>query len=362
VNRRVWQQRADGRALGAAVALAAIMSSGCDSDQPSAPPATFDASAELQNVAVGVITATYEDLTARTAALRDSVELLRAAPTDVHLSAARVAWRSARRPWEQSEAFLFGPVETQGIDPGIDSWPVNVVDLEAVLASPSPLTADFIDGLEGTLKGFHTIEYLLFDEDGQRTAAALTPRELEYLAATTESLRRATSQLAASWRPSGGNYAGQLIHAGASGSVYVSQKAAVQELAAGLVTIADEVGNGKINDPYAAQNAALEESRFSANSIADFQDNIRSILNVYRGSYGTTTGPGLHDIVLARNATLDAHILLRIQAAIDGIGAIPPPFSRALFEHGADVEAAQGAVRQLQATLQEELAPLVAGL
>jgi uncharacterized iron-regulated protein len=83
-------------------------------------------------------------------------------PTEANLANVRQAWREARVPWEKSEGFLFGPVDQQGIDPSIDSWPVNETDLDAVLESGQTLTKSYIDGLDGTLKGFHTIEYLLF--------------------------------------------------------------------------------------------------------------------------------------------------------------------------------------------------------
>ena len=54
------------------------------------------------------------------------------------------AWVAARVPWEQSEGFLFGPVDTFGYDPAMDSWPVNRTDLDAVLASGQAFTPEYI--------------------------------------------------------------------------------------------------------------------------------------------------------------------------------------------------------------------------
>jgi hypothetical protein len=102
-----------------------------------------------------------------------------------------------------------------------------------------------------------------------------------------------------------------LTKAGQTGeSIYPSQKSALQEIVNGLIVIADEVANGKINDPFSQQDITLEESRFSANSKADFADNIRSIQNVYLGTFQNTTGTGITSIIKSKNEALDASVRL----------------------------------------------------
>ena len=128
------------RLSAALVALA--LAAGCsDTESPPAPD-DFDATELLADVPSQVIFPTYVDLEAKAEALNAAVVTLGADVTDVNLEAAREAWRVTRVPWEQSEGFLFGPVDTEGIDPSIDSWPVNVADLDAVLASGEPLTKE----------------------------------------------------------------------------------------------------------------------------------------------------------------------------------------------------------------------------
>ena len=135
-------------------------SAAADSETP--PGATYDFTAALHTTVTEVIEPTYSDLYARAADLRSAAETLAASPTDANLDATRTAWVNARKPWEQSEAFLFGPVESLGIDPSIDSWPVDRVQLDQVIDSQLELTADSIStNFGGGLRGFHTIEYLL---------------------------------------------------------------------------------------------------------------------------------------------------------------------------------------------------------
>ena len=340
---------------------------GCGSDEEDGDDVTtvseseeeaFDASPILDNFANSIVLATYTDLDNKAGELLGAVQALGAATDQAHLELAQSAWKAARMPWEQSEAFLFGPVDTQGLDPALDSWPVNKVDLDGVLGSDQELTEASIDALEDTLKGFHTIEYLLFREGNQRKAEDLTPRELEYLAATTENLKAKTTQLANAWAASGENYAGEVANAGATSTIYKSQKDAMQEMVNGMIVIADEVANGKISDPFNEKDTTLVESQFSFNSISDFQDNIRGIQNVYMGNF-MTDGRGLNEFVNGVDADLDARFQTEVQTAIDTIGAIPDPFRDSITAQRDAVQAAIDAVSTVQATLENDILTLV---
>ncbi len=322
-----------------------------------------DHSQVLQNLGTDVVLATYAEMDAKSQALLARLTALEAAPSAANLESARQAWREARVPWEQSEGFLYGPVDQQGIDPAIDSWPVNQPDLDAVLSSSNALTKAYIDGLDGTLKGFHTIEYLIFGSSGDKAFSDFTPRQFEYLRACAESLNGAIHQLYTAWNPAGGNYVANITGAGKPGNtVYPSQKAALEEIVNGLVTIADEVANGKINDPFSQQNVNLEESRFSANSKADFADNIRSIRNAYTGVFKNASGLGISSIIAAKDADLDAKTRQQIDAAIAAIEAIPGTFTTAIFEAKPSVENAQQKVRDLQQTLESGVLPIISNL
>jgi uncharacterized iron-regulated protein len=322
-----------------------------------------DYSAILQNLGNDVILATYAELDAKTIDLVTALTTFETAPSEANLETARQAWRDARVPWEQSEGFLFGPVDQQGIDPAIDSWPVNQPDLDAVLASPNALTKAYIDGLDGTLKGFHTIEYLIFGTDGNKAASDFTPRQLEYLSACAQSLAGATQQLYYAWKPDQKNFIANVLNAGQAGNtIYPSQKAALEEIMNGLITIADEVANGKINDPLSQQNANLEESRFSSNSKSDFANNIRSIKNAYTGIYQNSSGVGLSKLIATQNGALDTKIKTQIDEAINAIEAIQGTFTSAIFNAKPSVENAQTSVRNLQQTLEAEVLPIISNL
>lgn len=340
--------------------LALILSS-CGSDTDDSRIADYKD--VLQNISNDVILPTYEDLYDKTQLLVNTLTILEQNVSQVNLDASKQAWRDARVPWEQSEGFLFGPVDQQGLDPAIDSWPVNETDLDAVLNSNAVLTKDYVDGLDGTLKGFHTLEYLIFGKEGNKSIASFTQREFEYLRACSQSLHGATKALYFAWKPDQQNFIANVLRAGEPGnSVYPSQKSALQEIVTGMITIADEVANGKINEPFTTQNLTYEESRFSANSKKDFADNIQSIENAFLGVYKNASGLGISKIIKEKNELLDVKFRQQLDDAIRAIESIQGTFTTAVTNARPSIEFAQLKVRTVQQTLESEILPLISNL
>ena len=88
----------------------------------------------LTNISLNVITETYKDLFENARNLNETTKVLEIGNSE-SLEQVREAWKNTRAPWELSEGFLYGPVDTQGIDPAIDSWPVDVNAINNILKS-----------------------------------------------------------------------------------------------------------------------------------------------------------------------------------------------------------------------------------
>ena len=400
-----------GRCLVAALIGAGLVGcGGSDSPAPVAAPApttpgpapapapgaavTFNATALMANEADNIIAATYSDLDARAGALLAAVQALEATKTQPVLEAAQVAWRATRVPWESSEGFLFGPVESLGIDPAIDSWPLNTADLEAFLATNPAATQAQIETAGDDVRGFHAIEFLLFGDGvatNQKAVADLTAPQLNYLVALTQALKARTNVLATSWTVDfngAGPYAALLRSPNATNTLYQTPGAVIQELVNGLITIASEVGTAKMSEPLgtsaATANTSLVESQYSWNSLTDFHNNIQSILNVYTGKRGfspatdtlAATDNGLfafvnaHDPALARlvhEQILDAMQKIALVKA-DGnpntteITGTAQPFRNQIrtAPGRALIATAIASLGTLQTTLETRVLPLVA--
>lgn len=333
----------------------------------------------ISNVANNVILKTYVNLAAGAKTLQDRVQILAQQPTAENFAAAQQAWRDMRVHWEASEAFLFGPVDSLSIDPTIDTWPLNLRDLDSVLNSNRALTVDFVRALAPGAQGFHVAEFLLFGlgvTGPNKTVAELTPRQLEYLQATCALLTENTAKLTDAWvrnadpdHPNEPGYVQFLSSPGPKNRYFKTETAVLVQLTEGIVAILDEVGNAKLADPMGgdigAANPSLVESPFSWNSLADFSNNIRSVLNVYTGAYDGNAGPGLRDVLRTKNAKLAADVEQRINQSIQIILAIAGPANLDFRQAIADpagrvrVEAAIQDLNDLKKLVDNKVLPIM---
>ena len=126
----------------------------------------------------GVVVPTYKELMDANTALDNAVKAFKANPSNTAFDACANAWLAAREPWESSEAFLFGPVADKGLDPNMDSWPLDQERIAQILMSQ-----DFTDlnwsgeydednemiAAKQEVRGFHTLEFLIFKDGKART-------------------------------------------------------------------------------------------------------------------------------------------------------------------------------------------------
>ena len=287
------------------------------------------------------------------------------------IKAACDAWLACRDYWEKSEAFLYGPAADYNIDPHIDSWPLDKVQMETLLKNISAGQTWDAGTLGVGLLGFHATEYMIFElneagDKSQTHSTSYSAAELEYLCGVADDLRDQCVYLYACWagldniannyaeileaaelEPTADGYGWQMVNAGQAGSIYKTYQAAVETLVQGCIDIADEVGNTKIGTPNKAASAgsadAIEaaknyiESPYSLNSIVDFVGNIVSIKNCYEGSKAGDAS--VSEYIKTVDANLDAKVKQLIEESMDVISSIPEPFAE-----NATCEAANNAV------------------
>ncbi|MDR0729975.1 MAG: peptidase M75 [Prevotellaceae bacterium] len=326
---------------------------------------------------------TYKSLADATINLYDALVELKENKTQANLTAATDAWITTRVYWERSEAFLYGAVADFGIDPHIDTWPLDEPAFNNTIRN-----ADFIESMSGddgdvwvaehlgySLLGFHGIEYILFAEGQPKDVATVTDNELIYATAVGGDLRNQCIRLEASWAgidnvssfkqnlieelelvitPSNSalSYGENMLNAGQPGSTYRTVTDATVAIIEGCLTISTEVGEVKIGTSYNKDDEDYIESPYSYNSKVDFIDNIRSIENAYLGgATESARGASVSDYVKKEDAALDEKMRAAIQNAIAKIDAIPYPF--AINYASAQAGEAMDACAELTDTLTE---------
>lgn len=325
---------------------------------------TVDSFIELQknvlsDLASNVNTSIYVSLASKSVELYNSIQVFNSTPSEQALTNARNLWKETRAIWEQSEGFLYGPVSTENIDPRIDTWPVDYNSLEAILASTNTFSETEINALDDALKGFHPIEYLLFGQNGNKVYTDFTQREKEYLIALGLNLKTLTIKLSDSWDANiADNFVNHFKNPSVNNPIYSSNNLVYIEIVNALIGICDEVANGKINEPFVAQDPLLEESPFALNSITDFKNNMISVQNVYLGKY-TVDGKGLEDLVKVYNLSLDNSIKSKISIAIESLDNITTSFGDAIINSPIQVQNVIDAINDLKSELESGLLPFV---
>ena len=304
--------------------------------------------AAVEEYVPGVIYDIYGKLADETASLYTQLAAMKASAnvSSAQVNAACATFLSARSWWEKSEAFLFGAATNYGIDPHIDSWPLDLDALANALANAGDIAALDADGADATgyvgasALGFHGIEFILFRDGSPRDAGCFSAAynddalgvdgktELIFATAVAEDLRNYCFELQAAWDPdcpadrvalvedelelntvmdSGMTFGENLLGAGEPGSTYRTWQFAVSNiLVAGCSNICNEVANTKIGTAYYAaaddeESLDYIESPYSKKSYVDFKDNILSIQYSLYGRNGATSAGATSLMAVMKN-------------------------------------------------------------
>ena len=178
-----------------AVAISASLITGCGGG--------IDQSDVSNSMVDAVVLPSYSRLSTAGNELNQALQNLSNNPTQGTFNKAKSSWRSARKTWEVTETWAYGPAETLDFDPNLDDWPVSTNELGSTLDSKSNFTAQTLQKLDTTSRGFHGIEYVLFGRDNN-LVDDLSSNELAYLRSAGEDLENNAKGLLAAWSGSEG--------------------------------------------------------------------------------------------------------------------------------------------------------------
>lgn len=386
----------------AVVALGALLAS-CNKDNPTENGLTENQkkmASVVENYVPNVVYSTYKALADETenlynaldAASRKGVNAL----TQSDLDAICMTFLNARKYWEQSEAFLYGPATTFGIDPHIDTWPLDVEALATALSNADQVA--MLEGEDGIsyagaklgqeLLGFHGIEFIIFREGKNRTVAALRSKEtdeafakynvtgeqeLVYATAVAGDLRDNCYRLYASWNPdaekkytdrmeeieaeteiNGKVYGANILGAAKLGSSFETWEEVLSTiLVGGCSNICAEVADVKMGNAHSGEDVNYIESPYSEKSFQDFIDNILSIqYTLYGGRDASAPAANSIQTLLKDLGYADASaIQTKLDAAIKALKDCQAKGAFVKIYADSSVQAAMDAVSALDEEL-----------
>ncbi|MGE3709644.1 MAG: imelysin family protein [Hyphomicrobiaceae bacterium] len=307
--------------------------------------------------------AAYEDSLTRARELKAAIDKLVAQPGDATLKAAREAWKAARVPYMQTEAYRFGNKIVDEWEGRVNAWPLdeglidyvdksygttsdsnrlytaNVIANRSLLVGGRRVDAGRITNelLRDTLHeaekieanvatGYHAIEFLLWGQDlngtgpgaGNRPATDFNTkactggncdRRIAYLRVVTDMLIEDLEWMVLQWKP--GGEARKVLEA--------SESAALTAIFTGLGSMSyGEMAGERMKLGLLLNDPEEEHDCFSDNTHNSHFYDIIGIQNVYLGRYrridgSMVSGPSVSDLVKAKSPDID----VRARKALD---------------------------------------------
>lgn len=322
-----------------------------------------------------LVHANYADTLAAAKDMQAAIASFVKSPSQASMDKARKAWLDAREFYGQTEVFRFygGPIDDdEGPEGQLNAWPLDEAYVDYVVGKPNSglindkkfkiTKANLIkvnekDGEENISAGWHAIEFLLWGQDlsetgpgnrsfedfvdGKKTNA---DRRRQYLTVVTELLVEDLQSLVAAWEPNKKNYRAAFEKGGAE---------SVRKMIVGMGSLSrGELAGERMEVALNSQDQEDEHSCFSDNTHRDAVTNAQGIQNVWLGQYkrrdgSVLQGPGVRDLVQAKNAKLAQQTTEQIAKSVKSAEAIPAPFDRAIIKGSKGRPAVEATIASL---------------
>ena len=327
---------------------------------------------EVLKTYADIALAGYEDSLATARTLDEAIDALVAAPSAETLAAARAAWRAARVPYQQTEAFRFGNPIVDDWEGRVNAWPLDegLIDyVDAAYGSESDVNAFYtvniiandtvsvggetiaapeitpqvirslheVGGVEANVAtGYHAIEFLLWGQDlngtgagaGDRPHTDFDPanctgghcdRRIQYLTAASDLLQSDLEEMVANWAEDG---------AARAALVDGDPNAGLTAILTGLGSLSyGELAGERMKLGLMLHDPEEEHDCFSDNTFNSHYYDAQGIVNVYGGRYervdgSVVEGPGIADLVAAKDAAVAEEITGKLDATMAAMTAL----------------------------------------
>ncbi|MFM9847878.1 MAG: imelysin family protein [Hyphomicrobiaceae bacterium] len=317
--------------------------------------------------------ATYADTLAAAIELRASIQAFLAKPTPATLDAARKAWRAARIPYMQTEAYRFGNKIVDDWEKKVNAWPLDeglidyvageygtdspenelyaanvitnksvkiagrTVDTSRITKTLLSKTLHEAGGIEANVAtGYHAIEFLLWGQDlngtgpgaGNRPATdydlkACTgghcDRRAQYLRVVTDLLIDDLTWMANQWKKSG---------SARTALAKSGDAAALIAIFTGLGSLSyGELAGERMKLGLMIHDPEEEHDCFSDNTHNSHYYDAIGMRNVYLGRYtradsSVVSGPSVSDLVKDKDSLADQRVRAALDLSIARLGDI----------------------------------------
>jgi len=286
------------------------------------------------------------------------VQALESSPDADTLLAAQQGWRKTRRSFRVLDALHFGPNLTSRITERIDVSPVDANGIETLVAGTAAVDDAAVRAAGGQKKGFLGLEYLLFSAAASAPPALaedeFAPRRRALALGIAHEIAQSAHQLDDLWEGDDGGFIEQVKLAGAGGTRYATQRAAVDDLVGGCSYALELVVGIRLAMPLGRKTGGvpdptLDPTARSDSAVADMQASLAGVFAAY-------SGDGLGTVIAKKSAPLDGVVEDEFSDGQTKLAAIPAPFALSVVNDTALVQSAYDSLRALKATWNTDVA------
>lgn len=310
--------------------------------------------------------AVFEDALITAKQLDDSIKALVANPSEQALDNAKLAWKAARVPYQQSEVFRFGNANVDDWEGQLNAWPLdeglidyvandyehelgnagstanivanNTLKIGSEVIDVSVITPTLLASLNelagseaNVATGYHAIEFLLWGQDNNGTNAGAGTRSYtdfidgdgcthqncgrraEYLQAASTLLIGDLQDMVSQWAAGNSeNYRAEFIALPAD--------EALTRILYGMGSLSlGELAGERMKVALEANSPEDEHDCFSDNTHYSHFYNAKGVRNVYLGEYkrvdgSVVTGPSLSALVKKKNPAANKKLQAQLAA------------------------------------------------
>lgn len=336
-------------------------------------PQVLFAAPTIVETYANIAKAGYEDSLSTAVELDAAVQQLVKSPSTESLEKARIAWKNARIPYQQTEVFRFGNAIVDEWEGKVNAWPLDegLIDyvsasygtesdendyyIANVIANPTiSIAGEVIDAkqltpelLEGALQeaggneanvatGYHAIEFLLWGQDLNGTKAGhgdrpFTDFDIEnctggncdrraaYLVAASALLIQDLRFMVDAWGPDG---------EGRQTLLDIDEKDALSAILTGMGSLSyGELAGERMRLGVMLHDPEEEHDCFSDNTHNSHYYDALGIQNVYLGTYeridgSVVSGESLSGLVASTDSALDKEMRLKLDETMQAMSAL----------------------------------------
>src|SRR6478735_1940224 len=306
--------------------------------------------AVLRNLVEHVLVPNTVALARDSVRLEHEVSRLGVEPTLATLRTARTHWQQALLSWKRADVFRIGPIVESNAVLRAMFWPVRSAAIEALVLGSQSLDDASIDAMGVDRRGLFALEYLLYGKAPEQESVA------EFAGPTGERRARLASALAANVSLN----AKQVEHALGNGHEFAEQFAnsgqdSLNHVVGRMIDTVENVSAKRLTRiATLAKSDRLQASEVEGSLSGTSQQIVLSYLRateqLYRGA-----DDGLARLVKARSSTTDDAIRSAFAQAIGLVSNLAAPLEVVARRDLAALEAAIGAVKNLERALRTEL-------